>query len=167
MDVTLTTLDRGQIGFKSAGYETWNSVTYVNTAKNDQDWSGLYVAVVEDTAKGYLPDMVESGAGTAYIHKVILSEAVKMIVCMDDGFKTGSYDMGALKLALAAKHVAVDTGDLLMPKLGQLGYLFKCYNNEDGAIEIIVPNNMVGKLVMNRYKKVKISGYLPGTETLL
>ncbi|MFG6105623.1 hypothetical protein U2F10_25470 [Leptothoe sp. EHU-05/26/07-4] len=159
MKIELSKLS-GLIGYKGASYKSWDASYYKSEAKNDADWSGLYIALDENVAQGYLPDMVPSpGNGKAYIHKVSLDEKVNLITCLDDSFKTGKIDIDALKSALSGQGIVVKKNEKIIPKLGKLGYLFKCFNNEEGAIEIIVPNNMVDKISMSKYKECQLKNY--------
>ncbi len=160
MNIETGELNIGFVGYKAASYKVWDSAIYLQSAKNDKEWSGLYIAEAENTACGYLPDMVgDSGTGTTYIHNAQLTENVNLVICLDDSFKTGDIDMDALKLALSEKGIDVQNDQLLMPRLGELGYFFKCYNNEEGAIEIIAPNVMTDKITMSEYKKCEIKNY--------
>ena len=161
LDIEIGTLSKGCIGFKGAGYKVWDSTKYIDEANNNGEWSGLYVAQTEATAEGYLPDMVQPpGNGTVYIHNVNLTNDLKLITCLDDSFKTGNIDMTALKTALRQQGIDVAEDELLMPKLGKLGYAFKCYNNEEGAIEIIIPNMLAGNIEMTQYKECVMKGYI-------
>jgi hypothetical protein len=159
MKITIGTLAAGLIGFKGASYsaDAWNPVVYAGNAGNDQDWSGLYIAAEESTAQGYLPDAV--GNGCAYIHQVSLTRNVDMITCLDESFKTGNINMGSLKEALRENSIPVGNDELLMPRLGKLGYVFRCYNSEEGAIEIIVPNSMLDRIQMYKYKMCEMKNY--------
>ncbi|NET42490.1 hypothetical protein [Okeania sp. SIO2B3] len=161
MEIKITQLKSGLIGYKAALYigSAWDPAKYIAEAKNDEEWSGFYIAEVENTAKGYLPNIINGSKGIAYINQVQLKETVKLIVCLDDSFKTGHINMAALKSALRKNGIDVQENDLLIPKLGQLGYFFKCYNNEEGAKEIISPNNMVSKLNMLKYKECELKNY--------
>lgn len=161
MDIKLTELSPGFLGYKGASYtaDAWNPKIYGEEANNDKDWSGLYIAAEESTAKGYLPDMVENGCGLTYIHKANLLTEVKLITCLDESFKTGDININTLKESLRAKGISVQDYDLLMPKLGELGYLFKCYNNEESEIEIIVPNSLVENIQMCKYKICELKQY--------
>ena len=156
---TIEELSEGFIGYKGASYERWNPEVYKEDAKNDTDWSGLYIAELEKITEGYLPDMVPGGNGTAYIHKVGINTKVNLITCYEDSFKTGNIDINTLKSELRNLGVGIQDGDFLMPKLGQLGYFFKCYNNEEGDFEIIIPNNMVDIVTMSQYKECEMQNY--------
>jgi hypothetical protein len=159
MNIEIEDLTEGFIGYKAASYEVWNPETYRDHAANDKEWSGLYVAPLESTASGYLVDMVQGGEGIAYIHKVELSEDTRVIVCLDEGFKTGNINMAELKESLRNAGVDVQDDQLLMPRLGALNYFFKCYNNEEGDLEIIVPNVMTDRILMPNYKRCTINDY--------
>lgn len=163
MKVAIGVLPAGFIGYKGASYtaEAWSPVTYADNTEDNKDWSGLYIAAEEDTAKGYLPDMVENGSGDTYIHKVGLIADTKVVTCLDPDFQTGNINMNSLKTALRNEGITVEDHELLIPRLGKLGYLFKCYNNEEGEFEIIVPNSMVKKgiIQMHAYKKCEIKNY--------
>lgn len=160
MNISLGSINGGFIGYKAASYENWDSTIYQKNSDNGNEWSGLYIAEEESTACGYLPDMVgDGGSGIAYIHKVDLNENVNIVICLDDSFRTGEIDMDALKKALREKGLDVQDNQLLMPRLGELGYFFKCYNNDEGAIEIIVPNVMADKITMPNFKKCKVKNY--------
>lgn len=162
MEVKIGKLAIGFIGYKGAGYTKWDSAFYMKNSTSDKDWSGLYIAADNDTAKGYLPDAVPedaNGNGIVYIHKAEVTEEVNLITCMDESFKTGEIDMDALRSALDKNDVKVNDKELVMTKLGELGYFFKCYNNEDGAIEIIVPNSMADKITMSPFKQCELKNY--------
>lgn len=147
----------GLIGFKGAVYsaDAWDPAS--SNAQDDKEWSGLYIAEDETTAKGYLPDAVATG--NAYIHKVGLKENVHIITCLDEGFKAGNINIKQLKEALRDNNIPVDDNELLMPTLGKLKFLFKCYNNEEGSLEIIVPNSMCNYIYMQDYKKCELKNY--------
>lgn len=159
MKITIGTLAAGLIGFKGASYsaDAWNPVVYAGNAGNNQEWSGLYIAAEENTAQGYLPDTV--GNGYAYIHRVGLSGDLDLITCLDESFKTGNINMDLLKETLRDNNIRVENDAPLMPALGKLGYAFKCYNNEEGAIEIIIPNNMLDRIQMYKYKMCEMKNY--------
>lgn len=160
MDIEIGELSTGDIGYKAASFEVWNAVTYQQNAGNDADWSGLYIAEAEATARGYLPDYAgQDGNGVGYIHRASLTADLPMITCLDDSFKLGDIDMSALKLALRNAGIAVADDQLLIPRLGQLGYCFRCYNNEDGDIEVIVPNSLAQQIAMTAIKRCTIHGY--------
>lgn len=164
MDVTLSQLSQGLIGYKSAAYAQWNAPLFQSSAPNDADWSGLYVAESESVAEGYVPDLADekTGSGTGYVHKVGLTKGLPLINCLDEKFKDGSLgpaDMAALRAAVRAQGVAVDDGPF-MPSLGALGYCFRCYNNEEGGVEVIVPVVLTGNVIMQPYKRCTIKNYV-------
>lgn len=159
MDISTSDLAVGWIGIKCAAFHTWNAQTYETNATNRDDWSGLYVALNEDTAKGYAPNMVEHGHGDVYLHNVSLTTSTRLITGLDESFKTGHIDMTAVKTALRTAGIDVGNDQLLIPRLGELGYFFKCYNNEEGDMEVIVPNNMASRLTMSAYKKCSLNLY--------
>ncbi|WP_407353112.1 hypothetical protein [Luteimonas sp. R10] len=160
MKVTISKLSAGSIGFKAASYAKWDPQLFIDTAPNDENWSGLYVAEDEDVAAGYLVDCVAGGNGAAYIHEVDVSCEVPLLVCMDEAFKGGvdGIDMDALRVAVREVGVQIADGPF-MPALGALGYFFRCYNNEDGATEIIVPVPLAGEIAMRDYKECTLRNY--------
>ena len=168
MDVKIIKL-RDAIGYKASAYKVWDSAVFQNTSSNDKEWSGLYIAEVEDTAKGYLGDALEStgGTGTAYIHKVSLATDVPVVDVDDDGFKTGDISLPTLKSILRNKGLDVQDKDLLMPKLGELGYCMRCPHDAEGGIEIIVPRALADKVIMTGYKSVQMVGYEAKKVTLV
>lgn len=135
-------------GFKAFESNIWDVVEYKKNMTNNKDWSGFYIAEEKSIAKGYLPDAIKDkkGNGLAHIHKVQLNRDVKIILCLDEGLKTGKIDPANVKRALREKGIDVKDEEPLIPRLGELGYLFKCYNNKDGDFEIIIPNNMLDDL---------------------
>ena len=135
-------------GFKAFESNNWDVGEYKKNMSNNNDWSGFYIAAEKSTAKGYLPDLIKDkkGNGFAHIHKVQLNRDVKIILCLEESFKTGKIDIATLKRTLREKGIDVKDEEPLIPRLGELGYLFKCYNNEDGDFEIIIPNNMLDDL---------------------
>ena len=168
MEVKIIKL-REAIGYKASTYKVWDSAVFQNSSSNDKEWSGLYIAEVEDTAKGYLPDTVEStgGTGTAYIHRVSLATDVSVVDVDDEGFKTGDISLPTLKSILRTKGVDVEDKDLLMPKLGELGYCMRCPHDVEGGIEIIVPRALADKVIMTGYKSVQMVGFTLKKETLV
>lgn len=143
-------------GYKATSYERWDPAQY--DGDDTKDWSGLYIAEIESTAQGYLPDTVKSGF--AFIHKVSLINKMKLIICLDDSFKTGDIDIDTLKKSLRANDIDVQGNHLLIPRLGELGYAFMCYNNMEGDKEIIIPNTLVENIKMSLYKKCKLTDYV-------
>ncbi|WP_223670416.1 hypothetical protein [Kangiella shandongensis] len=160
MNIEIGTIDLGAVGFKAAKYREWDANTYMQGATNDSDWAGLYIANNEAVCCGYLPDYADrSGNGTGYIHKVRLAQDMPIISCFDESFKRGNVDIPALKKALRDKGVTVQNTDYLMPKLGQLGYVFRCYNNEDSEIELIIPNLLADTVEMEAVQECAIKSY--------
>lgn len=66
--------------------------------------------------------------------------------------------MIVLKESLRTKSVDVEDSDLLMVKLGTSGYAFS--NNEEGAIEVIIPNNLVVDIGMEKYKQCVLKRHI-------
>ncbi len=159
MIIKIGKLDTGFIGYKAASYKIWNAETYQKQTKNDKEWSGLYIVEEEHTARAFLPDMVKMGEGTAYIHTVTLLGKVKLITCLDERLKTGSADLNALKEALRQKDIDIENDQLLIPRLGELGYFFQCYNNEEGTVEIIAPVSLTADIEMSLYEHCDIEHY--------
>lgn len=160
MDIQIGQLVPGNIGYKAASFQVWDAAVYQHNAGNDSDWSGLYIAEQEATARGYLPDYAgEDGNGIGYIHRVSITQDLPLITCLDDSFKHGDIDMPALKQALRDAGIAVADDQQLIPRLGQLGYCFRCYNNEDGDIEVIVPNSMAQNVAMLAIRRCVIQQY--------
>lgn len=160
MNVQVGQLPIGNLGYKAASFQAWDAAIYQQNAGNDADWSGLYIAEVEATAKGYLPDYAgDNGDGVGYIHRASLTQELQLITCLDESFKRGDIDMPALKQAIRDKGIQVADDELLIPKLGQLGYCFRCYNNEEGAIEVIVPNSLAQHIAMNAIQRCTIKQY--------
>lgn len=160
MDIQIGQLPIGAIGYKAANYEVWNAATYQQNAGNDSDWSGLYIAEAESTAHGYLPDYAgEDGNGVGYIHRASVTNNLLLITCLDESFKRGDIDVPALKQALRDAGIAVADEQLLIPRLGELGYCFRCYNNEEGDIEVIVPNSLAQHIAMTAIKCCTIRAY--------
>lgn len=161
MDIEIGQLSIGEIGYKAANFDVWNAAIYQQSAGNDADWSGLYIAEAESTAQGYLPDYAgQDGSGVGYIHRVSVTSDLPLITCLDESFKHGDIDVPALKQALRNAGVAVADDQLLIPRLGQLGYCFRCYNNEEGDIEVIVPNSLAQHIAMNSIKRCTIQAYI-------
>lgn len=160
MNIEIGAINKGAIGFKGAKYQQWDANTYIQNANNDSDWAGLYIANDESMCRGYLPDYADkSGNGVGFIHMVRLIQNMSMISCFDESFKRGNVNIPSLKKALRDKGVDVQDSDYLMPKLGQLGYMFRCYNNEDDEVELIIPNLLVGAIEMEATQKCVIKGY--------
>ncbi len=67
--------------------------------------------------------------------------------------------MDALKKALRNNKIEVENNELLMPKPGKPGCFFKCYSDLEGAIEIIVPNEMAEYIAIAAYKQCIIRNY--------
>jgi len=149
----MSTIAFGFIGFKATDFAAWDSLDYISKHRDQGEWTGLYIAEDEATAKGYLSDKINnSGNGIAYLHKVSVIRPGKLITCLDQSFKTGNIDIPALKQAMRDKGINVEDTDKLTEKLGQLGYYFRCFNNEDGAIEMIIPVELVTNVDMQLYK---------------
>lgn len=160
MEIEIGQLPNGSLGFKAAIFQSWDSSIYQQNAGNDADWSGLYIAEKESTAHGYLPDYADKhGNGTGYIHRVSLNQNLNLITCLDESFKRGDINMPALKKAIRDKGIQVADDQLLLPRLGQLGYCFRCYNNEEGDIEVIVPNALAKYVSMTAFKSCSIQQY--------
>lgn len=149
MKIKIITLKEGFIGYKSAKEKLWNYDVFKKSYELKNDWSGLYIAEDEELAKGYLnnylvvEDGVIKGDQMAYIHKVYLEKSVKIIICNEEGFKTGDRDEKKLKSALSELKIKINEDDKLIQRLAERGYLFNCYNNEEGKREIIVGSDMV------------------------
>lgn len=164
MKVETKTLKTGHItGYKVTDYEKWDSAAYLKTAKDDKDWSGFYIAETEALAKGYISDKVDpkTGKGLVYFQEIQLLKDIPVIVCKDDSFKTGEIDMKSLKEAVS-KETGIQFGkdDLFMPKLGEKGYLFMCYNNpSSNDMEIIIPNKLISLISVKAYKKCTVKNY--------
>jgi hypothetical protein len=163
-------LPDGVIGFKCTPYPTWNAEAFDDQITPDspawkKDWAGLYVAVTEDTALGYAPDYLDdSGNGTVYIQQVSIVHPdipnVQIIDLQDDKLKKGipqndqeSY-MASLKGAIKQAGINIDTNSPLMAELGRLNMLLRCYNNEDGDKEIIVPTLLTPHISMTALRTI-------------
>ena len=167
-DIKIAHLNKEFIGFKSTSFQAWDASVYAKSVNDQYDWSGLYIAEKQETAEGYIPDMVSAdGRGIAYLQKVQLIAATNIIIFYDYGFKTGDIDTEKVKRNLRDHGIEVKSNELLIPALGKLGYLFKCYNNEEGEMEIIIPNSLINKVSMVPYKQVELKNFEIIKETIL
>ncbi|MBO9738762.1 hypothetical protein J7432_06910 [Xanthomonas axonopodis pv. begoniae] len=182
MDFELARLTRGVIGYRISAKPGWNAASTANGSAKNWDWDGVYIAISEETAIGYAPDKVKSkisvnassceeevvsekvvknGNGIAYLQEVRLIDAsFPLIAATGKCFETGKIDIPAVKQGLRDKHVDVANDQLLMRRLGELGYLFRCPNNECGGVEIIIPKVLATHLAMECIKKITVNKYV-------
>jgi hypothetical protein len=181
MEFELTQLTRGLIGYRISAKPVWNAASTANGEAKDWDWDGVYIAISEETAIGYAPDKVKAnvtggsnfgesesvpgmavknGNGIAYLQKVLLIDAsFRIIAASGECFETGKIDIPAVKQKLREKQVDVGNGQLLMRRLGELGYFFRCPNNDCGGVEIIIPKVLATHLAMECTKKITVKNY--------
>lgn len=146
--IEIKTLAKGFIGYKAAGYADWNPQIILDTATDSGEWSGLYVAPAVEIAKGYLVDSLPGsgpnvGAGTSYLYGVHLIKD-QMIICCSDRCLA---DIGGSEVAKAIHVKGLLLGKFnmkiagpLIPGLGAKGYFFQGFHDEEGGLEIIIPN---------------------------
>jgi len=182
MEIKLNQLMRGVIGYRISAKPTWNGASTANGGEKNWDWDGVYIAASEETAIGYAPDKVKSkipsvsfleegeeapvktvknGNGIAFLQKVSLIDAsFPLIDATGKCFETGNIDIPEVKQKLRAQNVAVDNDQLLMKRLGVLGYFFRCPNNESGGVEIIIPKVLATHVSMECTKKITVKNYV-------
>lgn len=160
MFFSISSIVRGPIGCRISSKTTWNSAATANGEGKNWDWDGVYVAVDESTALGYVVDKVTDGSGIAYLQQVsLINASVPIIDVAGKGFGTGDIDMKKVKAGMRSLGVDVKDDDLLMRKLGALGYLCRCPNNDLGDLEIIVPKALATMLSMECVKKITVEKY--------
>lgn len=163
MAIHIETLPKGLIGYKASGYETWNSSAYQLNADDSKDWSGLYVSLTRKLAKGYRYDYLDesTGGGTVYLHEVHLLENMNLLVCDDKKIGDGTIDANTKKklvIQQLPQGIKVNEDGLLLPQLGQAGYLFKGFHDPDD-MELIVPNRLCSKVNLIKHVTYKFKNW--------
>ena len=145
MPIQIQNLPKGLVGYKVASFGDWDPYVALTTADDTKDWSGLYVALNRQVAKGYRTDSLnDRGDGTVYLHEVHLLCDVRLAVCDDrqlgDVSIPGETKAAVVRQQLLASGLSLRPGPLI-PQLGREGYFFMGYHDEVD-IELIVPNNL-------------------------
>lgn len=151
MAIQIERLKSGHIGYKVASYGDWNPYIAITSADDSKDWSGLYVALSTDIAKGYRTDGLSGdGYGTAFLHEVKLLNEIDVVVCDDpklhDESETSDAKAKLVKSQLASAGIDIGS-NLLIPSLGAKGYFFKGYHDKDN-MELIVPNKLADRITL-------------------
>ena len=114
------------------------------------DWDGFYTCLDLKTAEGYLVNRLPedaNGTGIVYMHKIFLKKELPIVICKDKGFHDGSYKISgtvdSIKKELREKHhLEIKESDSLLPRLGELGYGFRCFHDKDETEEVVIPHNL-------------------------
>ena len=165
MPVTLESIPSGPLGWKSTSFSQWSPFTAMSTANNLEDWSGLYVSSSKELAEAYGSDYVDqiSGNGSAFIHEVHLTKSLKVVRCTDAVMGSPSVQ-GSIKAA----HIRANLPDQiknslrggpLMHSLGKLGYVLKCFHDEECNVEIIIPNNLSSLLIFLGTREMRFRNF--------
>jgi hypothetical protein len=136
------------IGFKWA--RTQDLPELEDSSFKNVDWAGFYTCLDLKTAEGYLVNRLPedgNGNGIVYIHRIYLKKELPIVICKDKGFQDGNYKtsgtVDSVKKELREKHyIDVNQSDSLIPRLGELGYGFRCYHDEDETEEVVIPHNL-------------------------
>jgi hypothetical protein len=165
MTIRIENLRKGSIGYKMSNFAVWSPYVNLTTAQDDKDWSGIYLAPDRSVAEGYGSDYLDAtGAGSANMHRVLLLQDMKMVVCDDPKLGDGSMaeqDKTALVKAQLASDASIKLDARpLIPSLGRLGYVYKGYHDDEGNWEIIVPNRLSAFLSMLRTSTYRYKGFM-------
>ena len=137
------------LGFKWSKFEDLPELNDLfDTSKQPVDWSAFYTCLDYPTAEGYLVNRLPEdgkGNGTVYMHKIFSTKPLQIVVCSDKGFQDGSYKHNGtverIKRELKEVHgLNIELGDSLLPRLGELGFMFRCFHDKDGTEEIVIPH---------------------------
>jgi hypothetical protein len=161
MKINISKIQQGFIGYKATYADRKEQKKYDTSHKNP-NWTGMCIANKEKTAEGYLVEYIDekTGNGTACIKKINLKNEVKLVTCLHERFKSGEKItelIPDIKEALRFYEIDVRDEQNLIPRLGELGYFFKCYNNDNEDMEIIIPENMISTVELIDYKKHVLS----------
>ncbi len=136
-EVKIEVLKKGSIGYKAIEDQKWNPKNHKLT--NDKEWSAFYVAETKNHAE-------QNAEDKTYIQEVCFCPKVdlKVIEYLDPEFGKGTIgeDEKAKMVKSRLKeefNINIGERQKLMPTLGELGFLFKCY--EQGMnMETAIPN---------------------------
>lgn len=150
--VEKSTLRKGLIGYKVAPYQNLGHLHVLHSSfKEEDDWSGHYVAKTINVASGYRYDYQHP-----YGHTVTLLHDMKVLICK--GYELENISItGAEKAQMIVNALPLDlknffnktSNALLIPTLGKLGYCYQGPHDSEGGIEIIIPQRLIAFVSMD------------------
>ncbi|MEY4474754.1 MAG: hypothetical protein RL248_521 [Pseudomonadota bacterium] len=154
-------LRKGHIGYKVAPYQRLDHLRVLHLSFNTEDhWAGIYVAKTINVASGYRCDYKHP-----YGHTVDLLHNMKVLICEGHELRNGSIS-GADKakmiidaLPLDIKTYIQSQNRTLIPSLGALGFCYQGPHDNEGGIEIIIPNRLVSFVSMHEQVDFGINKY--------
>lgn len=163
MAIIIDQLRMGRIGFKMAKYDRWCPFTNMTTADDSGQWAGLYISPTAEMSMGYAQDCLDenTGNGNAYLHIAHLLRDLNVLICDDPALGVGDTP-GDQKARIVKNQLPpnIVVGDApLIPSLGRLGYAFKSYHDQEGNMEIIIPNKLSAFVWMIRQSTLNYEGF--------
>ncbi|MGG5218847.1 MULTISPECIES: hypothetical protein [Rahnella] len=144
-------LRKGHIGFKVAAYQQLDHMRTLHSSfPREADWAGFYVAKTKNVAAGYRVDYQHP-----YGHTVTLIHDMKVLICkgpeLENSSITGFAKARMIIDALPEdmKTSVIKLNSPLIPALGRLGFCYQGPHDDEGGIEIIIPNRLIAFVAMH------------------
>jgi hypothetical protein len=137
-------LKKGHIGFKVSNYQNFDyKCTWRTPIDVTKPWAGFYIGTTEDVADGYKDDYQHP-----YRHAVTLLQDLDIIICTGPEL-ANSQIPGMAKAEMVTEALPDDLKDAvrkqnkpLMDALGELGFCYQGPHDDEGGIEIVIPNKL-------------------------
>ncbi|MCL7998595.1 hypothetical protein M8994_10100 [Brucella sp. 21LCYQ03] len=141
IQVNIGLLDKNITYYKVSPYKSFDYfVSLRDSYKERKHWSGIYLAKDRKTSYGYRFDYDH-----AYGHLVQILHKMNVVICsgsyLESGGNSGDDKARGIIDILPndIKRYFKSERDLLIPTLGKLGYCYQGPADEEGGIEVIIP----------------------------